>query len=196
MKKYLLAVLLLAPLANGDTVPATMRVDYFHTGNAETEIFSLDRVVVEPLPWSGNMAQPIDKTLRGKYLFEIVAGGEIVWSRSFSSIYGEWETTGEARSINRSFHESVRFPAQDDVFELVVKKRGAGNAFEEAWRIELDPADVLVHHTAAVAKRDISLLECGQFTWPKVTCQVLAEQREQRGDRFPVARELLGVATL
>ncbi len=132
--------------------PGTMRVDYFHSGNHETEMFSLDQVVVEPLPWTGNMAQPLDKTHRGKYLFEIVdpATGGIAWSRSFSSIYGEWETTGESRKINRSFHESVRFPAQDEVFELVMKKRGAGNRFEEVWRIELDPADVLVHRESAM----------------------------------------------
>ena len=28
----------------------TMRVDYYHTGNAKEERFSLDRVVLEPLP--------------------------------------------------------------------------------------------------------------------------------------------------
>jgi hypothetical protein len=132
--------------------PATMRVDYFHSGNHDTEMFSLDQVVIEPLPWTGNMAQPHDKTGRGKYLFEIVdpESGRIAWSRSFSSIYGEWETTGEARRINRSFHESVRFPAQESTFELVLKKRGANNAFEEVWRIELDPSDVLVHRESAM----------------------------------------------
>ena len=131
--------------------PGTMRVDYFHSGNNATEIFSLDQVVIEPLPWTGNMAQPHDKTSRGKYLFEIVDpdSGDIAWSRSFSSIYGEWETTGESKQINRSFHESVRFPSQDSVFELVMKKRGPGNAFEEVWRIELDPSDVLVHRESA-----------------------------------------------
>jgi len=132
--------------------PGTMRVDYFHSGNNTTEMFSLDQVVVEPLPWTGNMSQPIDKTSRGKYLFEIVdpESGGIAWSRSFSSIYGEWETTGESRRINRSFHESVRFPAQESVFELVMKKRGPGNEFIEVWRIELDPSDVLVHRESAM----------------------------------------------
>lgn len=130
--------------------PATMRVDYFHSGNQSAEMFSLDQVVIEPLPWTGNMAQPIDKTLRGKYLFEIITDGKTAWSRSFSSIYGEWETTGEAREINRSYHESVRFPAQNEAFELVMKKRGPGNVFEEVWRIELDPADVLVHRESAM----------------------------------------------
>ncbi len=132
--------------------PGTMRVDYFHGGNNTTEMFSLDQVVVEPLPWTGNMAQPLDKTSRGKYLFEIVdpESGNVAWSRSFSSIYGEWETTGESRQINRSFHESVRFPAQEATFELVIKKRGPGNEFVEVWRIKLDPTDVLVHHESAM----------------------------------------------
>jgi hypothetical protein len=129
--------------------PATMRVDFFHSGNHMAELFSLDQVVIEPLPWTGNMAQPLDKTLRGKYLFEIISNGKTAWSRSFSSIYGEWETIGEAKKINRSFHESVRFPAQQDIFELVLKKRGADNQFEEIWRIKLDPSDHLVHRESA-----------------------------------------------
>ena len=153
MRAALLALSLIALAAGAQAgIPATMRVDYFHSGNHDTEMFSLDQVVVEPLPWTGNMAQPHDKTNRGKYLFEIVdpASGDIAWSRSFSSIYGEWETTGESRRINRSFHESVRFPAQEEVFELVIKKRDANNDFADVWRIKLDPADVLVHRESAM----------------------------------------------
>ena len=149
---------------SSSAAPATMRVDYFHSGNHETEMFSLDQVVIEPLPWGGNMAQPHDKTNRGKYLFEIVDGGtgKVAWSRSFSSIFGEWETTGEARRINRSFHESVRFPAQDSTFELVLKTRGPGNVFEEIWRIEIDPADVLVHRESArFARQVVAIHESG-----------------------------------
>ena len=50
----------------------TMRVDYYHTGNAAQEHFSLDRVVVEPLPWPGDPAKTIDTTRRGKYFFEVI----------------------------------------------------------------------------------------------------------------------------
>jgi hypothetical protein len=49
----------------------TMRVDFYHTGNVKQEQFSLDRVVVEPLPWPGNPAKPIDNTDRGKYLVTV-----------------------------------------------------------------------------------------------------------------------------
>jgi len=132
--------------------PATMRLDFFHTGTAEVEIFSLDEVVIEALPWTGNMQQPIDETHRGKYLFEIadVESGEVAWSRSFSSIYGEWETTGEARNIKRTFHESLRFPAQSSPFEVVLKKRGADNHFEEIWRTAINPDDYMHHRESAM----------------------------------------------
>ena len=36
--------------------PRTLRLDYFHTGNAADERFSLDRLVLEPLPWPGDPA--------------------------------------------------------------------------------------------------------------------------------------------
>lgn len=149
-------------LVSASEAPGSMRVDFFHSGNHAMEMFSLDQVVIEPLSWTGNMAQPVDKTLRGKYLFEIVAAGKIAWSRSFSSIYGEWETTAEAQTINRSFHESVRFPTQNDIFELVLKKRDDENQFQEVWRIELDPGDVLVHReTARFADRVVAIHEGG-----------------------------------
>ena len=85
--------------ATASAAPQTMRVDYYHTGNAKEEHFSLDRIVIEPLPWPGNPSRPLDDTNRGKYLFEVVdaASGTALYSRGFSSIYGEWETTGEAK---------------------------------------------------------------------------------------------------
>lgn len=73
MNRYLLTVLLSGistpPGAIADA-PASIRVDFYHTGNHETKVFSLDEIVIEPLPWPGNMQWPIDTTLRGKCLFD------------------------------------------------------------------------------------------------------------------------------
>ncbi len=198
MKRAMCLIFLLSLSFQGAAEsPATMRVDYFHSGNHDTEMFSLDQVVIEPLPWSGNMAQPLDKTSRGKYLFEIVdpESGDVAWSRSFSSIYGEWETTGESRRINRSFHESIRFPAQESVFELVMKKRGPGNEFVEVWRIELDPADVLVHRESAMfAEHVVAIHESGDPAI-KVDLLLMADgyTAAERDDFIAKAEELTDV---
>jgi len=192
----LLASSLLTASALADA-PATLRVDFYHSGNHETEMFSLDRVVLEPLPWTGNMQRPVDKTLRGKYLFEIVDPdtGAVAWSRSFSSIYGEWETTREARHMNRTYHESVRFPAQADEFELVLKKRNARNAFEELWRVPIDPNDYLVHReSAAYADLVVPILDNGDPA-TKVDLLILGDgYTEDEHDKFIAkARELADI---
>jgi amino acid transporter len=126
--------------------PRTMRVDYFHTGNATEERFSIDRIVREPLPWPGNPAKPLDATNRGKYFFEVAdaAGGPVQYSRGFSSIYGEWETTGEAKEMNRTFSESLRFPTPEKPARITVKKRDARNVFRDIWTFTIDPADKFI----------------------------------------------------
>jgi IgA Peptidase M64/Peptidase M64 N-terminus len=143
----------------------TMRVDFYHSGNAKEEHFSLDRVVLEPLPWPGNPSRPLDDTNRGKYFFEVAdaTSGRVLYSRGFSSIYGEWETTGEAQKIDRTFEESLRFPAPSTPVRIVVEKRDAKNAFQHAWTLTVDPADkfVLRNMAAPNAGSLIKLHEAG-----------------------------------
>src|SRR6185436_1448842 len=153
-KPILLSLSVLLIAAPAVAAPQTMRVDYYHTGNATEEHYSLDQVVIEPLPWPGNPARPMDGTNRGKYFFEIAdaAGGTVLYSRGFSSIYGEWETTGEAKELKRTFSESLRFPAPDKPFRIVVRKRDARNVFRDIWTFTIDPADKFV--TRGVAAPD------------------------------------------
>jgi hypothetical protein len=126
--------------------PRTMRVDYYHTGTASEERFSLDRVVVEPLEWPGNPAAAVDRTNLGRYFFEVadVASGRVLYSRGFASVYGEWETTPEAKQRARTFHESLRFPRPDGPVKITLKKRDAQNAFREVWTTDVDPKDPFV----------------------------------------------------
>lgn len=143
-KVFLALAAALAVSAASTASPRTMRLDYYHTGNAAEERFSLDRFVVEPLSWAGG--HPIDDTNLGKYFFEVIdrRTNRAIYSRGFASIYGEWETTGEAKKIHRTFHESLRFPAPDGPVQVVLKKRDAKNAFREVWSVLVDPKDMFV----------------------------------------------------
>jgi hypothetical protein len=133
--------LLLAALALA--APPTFRVDLVHGGTSTEERFALDRLVLEPLPWPGNPDRPIDDLNLGKYLFEVRdrETNRLLYSRGFDSIYGEWETTPEARDESRAFHESLRFPAPARPVQVIVKKRDRRNAFVEAWSLLVDPGD-------------------------------------------------------
>ncbi|MET0626238.1 MAG: IgA Peptidase M64 [Pyrinomonadaceae bacterium] len=123
-----------------------MRLDFYHTGNAAEEVFSVDRVVLEPLAWPGRPARALDESNLGKYLFEVrdAKTNRILYSRGFASIYGEWETTDEARTTRRTFQESLRFPAPDAPAQVVLKKRDAQNLFREVWVTTVDPKDIFI----------------------------------------------------
>src|SRR2546429_8823543 len=112
--------------------PRTMRLDYFHIGTATEEQFTLDAVVLEGA-WPGPLDRWIDESNLGKYHFQVLdrATNRVLYSRGFASIYGEWESTDEAKQQRRAFHESVRFPAPVSAAQVVIKKRGPRNEFRE-----------------------------------------------------------------
>ena len=132
---------------------ATMRVDYFHTGGPDArEAVSLDRVVNDG-PWPGSRTQLVDTSDLGKYRFEVsdAADATVLYSRGFASVYGEWETTSEARKTNRTFHESLRFPWPGRPVRVSLQKRQPDNRFAGIWSAEIDPSSRFVNR-AAIAR--------------------------------------------
>ncbi len=162
-----LAVLaaLLAAQAGSDRYAAdfterTMRVDYFHSGTASEEHISLDRVVADG-PWPGSRTHLLDPLNLGKYHFEVIdrETNRVLYSRGFSSIYGEWETTPEAKKMWRTFHESLRFPWPKRPVQVTLKKRDAENAFRELWTTILDPNSRFVVPAEAAPRGRVWALE-------------------------------------
>ncbi len=147
-----LSLLVALPAAAAEP-PRTLRLDYVHTGNATAESYALDRVVLEPLPWPGNPRRPLDDTNLGPYLFEVIdqGTGRVLYSRGFASIFGEWQTTAEAKSLSRAFSESLRFPAPEKPVRVSLKKRDARQAFVEVASFAVDPVDPFIDRSAPPA---------------------------------------------
>ncbi|HXV64246.1 MAG TPA: M64 family metallopeptidase [Vicinamibacteria bacterium] len=191
-----------ADFSSAAETPRTMRVDTYHTGNIGTELFSLHRVVVEPLEWPGNPDRPLDTTNRGKYFFEVVdpKSNEVLYSRGFSSIYGEWETTAEAREANRTFSESLRFPEPDGPVTIHVSKRNASNAFERIWTVGVDPTDMLVVRSFAPAPAEVVAIRDNGDPSHKVDLLILGdgytadEQQKFLADAKRLAEALFAVS--
>ena len=150
------AALLLAAGAAAAQQPATVRVDYLHSGNALQDSYALSRVVIEPLPWPGDLSQALDNSNRGQNMVEVVDAktGDLLYSRGFSTIFGEWRTTEEANKMNRGFEESVRFPKFDKPVRVRILKRDERNAFSVVWSVDVDPdaQEVVKQQPAAPAK--------------------------------------------
>jgi hypothetical protein len=173
-----------------------MRLDYYHSGNAKQEMFSLDRVVIEPLEWPGHPDKTIDRTNLGKYFFEIRGrNGRVLYSRGFASIYGEWETTEEAGRINRSFHESLRFPLPDAPVTVVLRKRDARNQFQDAWTIDIDPRSMFVDPSSPPAPGELMAIHKSGDPGTKVDVLLLGDgyTAAERGKFERDARRMMDI---
>ena len=169
------ALLLFITAASAAT--QTMRLDYYHTGDASSEVFSIDRIVIEPLPWPGDLKQAIDSSNLGKYLFEVrdAKTKALLYSRGFASIYGEWETTDEAKLIKRTFAESLRFPAPTVPISIVLMKRDARNNFQNIWTTTIDPADMFIDRSKRVAPAPVITIQKAGEPEAKVDFLILGD---------------------
>ncbi len=191
----LLALVLFS--ATDTTAVRTLRVDFFHTGDASHELFSLERLVVEPAPWPGNPQRPLDDTGLGNYFFEVrnATNGALLYSRGFSSIYGEWEDTAAAKERVRTFSESVRFPLPADKVEVTLKKRSNGKPFATVWTLPVDPRSQDIDRTAPASPGPLMRLMVNGPSSTKVDLLLLCDgyTAAQRGDFERDARRMMAL---
>jgi len=142
----------------------TLRVDYVHTGTATKEFISLDQVYEQPI-WAGSHKNLIDTLNLGKYLVKVfdVKTNLLMYSRGFASVYGEWETTGEAGDeVVRSFHESVLLPFPKQPVQIVLAKRDKWMHFQDIFSTVVEPNSRFVNHERRSRNfKVVTLLENG-----------------------------------
>ena len=127
----------------------TMRVDYYHAGDSKNDYYYIDEVIAEPY-WGGSLVNLIDDTNFGKYLVKVLdkASGTLIYSRSYSTLFGEWQTVDEARTVQKSFSESVVFPYPKAAVTVVFcTKAFETGKYVEKYRYDINPDDVcLIKH--------------------------------------------------
>lgn len=143
-----LAVLPVAANAAFDDyfVDKTMRIDYHHTGDAETEVVSIDRVYEYGI-WAGSLVNLVDNLNYGAYYHKVydAASGELIYSRGFDSYFKEYQTSGPANEgVVKAFHESAIVPCPRAPIVFALEKRQKEGDLKEVFRTEIDPADVMI----------------------------------------------------
>jgi hypothetical protein len=154
-----LAIALVAlTTARAQEPPRTWRLDFYQTGGPGIEAYSFDRVVVEPLPWPGAPAANLEPTPTGNYRYEIIdATGRVVFARGYDPAFAEWVTTAEVRQVRRSFHDSLRFPAPSGKVHVVLHKRNERGAYDEVWRVAIDPASPFIDRSQPARQQAIEV---------------------------------------
>lgn len=119
----------------------TLRIDYFHTGNANEEIVSLDTMWRQGI-YAGSRVYLVDDLDLGRYYAKAydAASGELIWSRGFDSYFGEWKTTSRAADgVRRTYQESALVPFPKAPIDFSLEVRGADRGPQEIFRVRIDP---------------------------------------------------------
>lgn len=123
----------------------TLRFDYYETGNKDTEMFSFAQCKEEKY-WGGSKTILIDTVNYGNYQFVVkdYRTGEPIYSRGYSTLFQEWQTTEEAKTITKTFSGTVTFPYPKDLVVVELYKRDKKNNFTKRYQQIIDPASYFI----------------------------------------------------
>jgi len=123
----------------------TLRFDYFHSGDSENDFYSFDELIEEPF-WGGSKYNMIDNFDYGNYKFNVrdIKSNLVIYSRTYSTLFGEWQTTEEAKNTSRTFSETVVFPFPQQPVRVEFFGRDENNKFDKKFSYVLDPGDYLI----------------------------------------------------
>ncbi len=122
----------------------TMRIDYYHIGDAKTEFVTLDQVY-QYGTWAGSKKNLIDNFNNGRYYVKIydVASGNLIFSKGFDSYFGEYQTSDDAiKGIKRTYSETALIPYPKNKIRFALEKRDRDNKMEEFYSVDIDPSSV------------------------------------------------------
>ncbi|MCI0523189.1 MAG: IgA Peptidase M64 [Bacteroidales bacterium] len=152
MKAIQISLLLLMPLlAQAQLIfdehftDRTMRFDFKLAGNSEsTKVYPVS-LISEPF-WGGSVKNLTDPFDYGNFRYEVfdAATGTLLYSKGFCTLYQEWQTTAEARRIEKSFHEVATFPFPKNKVSFVLSIRGRDGLFTRLYETTIDPASYFI----------------------------------------------------
>ncbi len=117
-----------------------MRIDLVLAGNNKTQAIYLQKVSQEP-HWGGSQTNLLDTLNLGEYQFFITdkKKQDTLYSRGFSTLFEEWQTTPEAQSTQKAFHQTVTFPYPKTTVTFCLEARRLNGTFEPVFTTEIDP---------------------------------------------------------
>jgi hypothetical protein len=114
-------------------------------GNSEnTSVYPVG-MKEEPF-WAGSKTNLINSFNSGNFKYEVfeVTGNTLIYSRAFCTLFQEWQTTAEAKTVERSFYEVATMPYPKDKVRFVLSKRERNGLFSKLYETIIDPASYFI----------------------------------------------------
>lgn len=123
----------------------TLRFDFYHCGDRQSQTYYFDELVEEPY-WAGSKETLIDTMGYGNQMFKIVdvTTEEVIYSRTYCTLFNEWQTTAEAEHTQKCMPEGVIFPYPKNDVRIELYARNRSGKFEKVFQQEIMPDDYFI----------------------------------------------------
>jgi len=153
----------------------SFRFDFLLGGdNKEVTVFPR-QMKQEPF-WAGTKTNLIDPFNYGSYRFRIfdVKSDSLIFSKGFSTLFQEWQTTAEAKKTEKTFYQAAIFPYPKKNFRLEIDARQWDGTFKTLYSAKIDPDNYFVQKETPVPFEVVDILSNGEPSG-KVDLVILAE---------------------
>ena len=164
----------------------TLRVDYTIAGNSETRFVSLEQLVQEGA-WSGPRKNVLNSLKYGLMQYKVYdsVSNKLIYSKGFNNLFVEWETSDEAKNLNRSFYEVATCPFPKKTVKFVLQRRNkTEDTFEDLMSIYVNPTNYFIKRNNTMTFPFKKVVDAGSST-DKIDIVYLAEgYTKEQMDKF------------
>lgn len=120
-----------------------MRLDVIFAGTASESTYALSGIRHEPY-YSGPYKNLVDPFDYGDHKFVVrdASTGKAIYSKTYCTLYREWQTTAEAQKVRRAFPHVLRFPWPLNKVGVEIYDRDRAGHFQLSWAEEIDPSSI------------------------------------------------------
>ena len=117
----------------------TLRLDYFQSGDSNSSSYTFDELIEEAY-WGGSHINLIDTFEYGKYFVKVFDSESetLIYSRGYSTLFGEWQTTDESAHTSRTMSETVVFPYPKKDVRVEIYARNKKGIFVKEWEHKIN----------------------------------------------------------
>jgi hypothetical protein len=122
------------------------RYDFLLAGNAGTVHLYPVGMSLEPY-WAGPLKIETDFPDFGSYRYNVTdeATGKLLFRKGFCTLFQEWQTTGEAKTVDKSYYQAVFFPFPKNKVKLTIEFRDRDGKFQPLHEVVIDPSNYFIN---------------------------------------------------
>ena len=152
MKFLILVLLLIGPAISNAQInfnhyfnDHSMRFDFLLGGNSREEKVYPEQIKKEPF-WAGSKKNLTDSFNYGNYRFRVFdeKSDSLIFSKGFSTLFEEWQSTAEAKEIDKTFYQTAIFPFPKTKIRLEIDSRQWEGNYKTIYKTVIDPDNYFI----------------------------------------------------